>query len=155
MSHAALQLRYCHSLLNRRNSNGCSTSPLVPLTVKAGTLGTLNKVILLRKIFPTRSPQYPATLSEIEVTQFGSILWNQQDFPSIFSPSLRRGPSPATPEGCEELVLLDHVNVDPLIEEPITRLVLDTKAAIPLQADFRIRTSSVAHYTYGSGGMFP
>ena len=61
------------------------------------------------------------------------------------------------PEGCEELVLLDHVNVDPLIEEPITRLVLDTKAAIPLQADFRIRTrtSSVAHYTYGSGGMFP
>ena len=59
------------------------------------------------------------------------------------------------PEGCEELVLLDHVNVDPLIEEPITRLVLDTKAAIPLQADFRIHTSSVAHYTYGSGGMFP
>ena len=59
------------------------------------------------------------------------------------------------PEGCEELVRLDHVNVDPLIEEPITRLVLDTKAAIPLQADFRIRTSSVAHYTYGSGGMFP
>ena len=58
------------------------------------------------------------------------------------------------PEGCEELVLLDHVSVDPLIEEPITRLVLDTKAAIPLQADFRIHTSSVAHYTYGSGGMF-
>ena len=59
------------------------------------------------------------------------------------------------PEGCEEVVLLDHVSVDPLIEEPITRLVLDKKAANPLQADFRIHTSSVAHYTYGSGGMFP
>ena len=89
------------------------------------------------------------------MTQFESILWNQQDFPSISVLLFVGGLPLLPPEGCEELVLLDHVSVDPLIEEPITRLVLDTKAAIPLQADFRIHTSSVAHYTYGSGGMFP
>ena len=50
-------------------------------------------------------------------------------------------------EGCEELVLLDHVDL--IVEEPITRLDPDYKSCYSLQAGFRIQTSlPFAHNGY-------
>ena len=89
---------------------------------------------------PTRTSHCSRTLSRVEVIpirilplEIAGLQFCTQSFSS-------QGALPLLPtEGCEELVLLDHVDL--IVEEPITRLDPDYKSCYSLQAGFRIQTS--------------
>ena len=97
---------------------------------------------------PTRTSHCSRTLSRVEVIpirilplEIAGLQFCTQSFSS-------QGALPLLPtEGCEELVLLDHVDL--IVEEPITRLDPDYKSCYSLQAGFRIQTSlPFAHNGY-------
>ena len=103
---------------------------------------------------PTRTSHCSRTLSRVEVIpirilplEIAGLQFCTQSFSS-------QGALPLLPtEGCEELVLLDHVDL--IVEEPITRLDPDYKSCYSLQAGFRIQTSLRLLIMATYGGMFP